>query len=223
MTNKSQRIVSVMVAIIAVALLTTAVVLANGVPVRLFLNYLPDTSNWGPQTATGSAMVGVGDGFVQLSVTGLPVLNGERYTVWLLPQDGSDWLPIGTFNVEETGTGDFGWTPEVFPYQEYYLIVVTVEPDPDSDGKPDSRISLVGHFPNSETAPMTPTYYSSSEAQDNEVEERPARLPVTGGVLQPSAAEETSLPTALTLFLTAMLWLTVGLGGWWVARRRKAQ
>ena len=221
MSNKLRRTVSVMTAIIAVALLTTTVTLANGVPVRLFLNYLPDTSNWGPQTANGSAMVGVGDGFVQLSVTGLSHLDGERYTAWLLPQDGSEWVRVGTFSIDETGAGDFGWTPEVFPYQEYHLMVVTVEPDPDSDGKPDSRISLVGHFPNSEAILTAPA--SSSAARESEVEERPARLPVTGGVLQPPTVREMNLPTTLALFLTAVLWLVIGLGGWWVTRRRKTQ
>jgi len=219
MTNRLQRIASVAAIIIVVGLLTATVALANGVPVRLFLNYLPDISNWGPQTATGSAMVGVGDGFVQLSVSGLPHLNGEKYTVWLSPQDEGDWVRIGTFNVDETGAGDFGWTPEVFPYQQYRLIVITVEPDPDTDGKPDERVSLVGHFPNSEAVASTP----STETQKPGGGEQPDRLPVTGGMLESASGRGVNLSTSQAVLLTSMLWLVIGLGGWWATQRRRAQ
>ena len=201
-------------------LLMGGLAMANGVPVRLFLNYLPETSNWGPQTASGSALVGVGDGFVQLSVNGLPHLSIERYAVWLVPRDEGAWVPIGTFNVDESGAGDFGWVPDVFPYQEYRFIVVTVEPHPDQDNQPDPRISLVGTFPNpaavlpSAAAPTSPS--SSPQTQD---QDRPQELPVTGSNLSTQAR----WPTSLAYILTVTLGVLLGVGGWQMVQRRREQ
>lgn len=208
------RMIGSTAAVLLIGLLTAATTLANGKPVRLFLNYLPETSNWGPQTASGSAVVGVGDGFVQLTVQGLPRLEGERYTVWLVPQEGETWVRIGDFNMEAGQEGNFGWSPEDFPYQEYRLIVLTVEPDPDPDGQPGSRISLVGHFPNPDVAPPSPVSEGSSGGA---AEERPERLPVTGADLALPPTEH--LVAAVAIALTAILWLLVALGGWWLTRK----
>jgi hypothetical protein len=214
MNNLHQRVGSIIAGTVIAIFLMATTTLANGKPVHLFLNYLPGTSNWGPQTASAKAIVGVGDGFVQLSVNGLPTLEKERYTVWLVPQEGDGWVKIGSFNVDETHTGDFGWAPADFPYQEYRLIVITVEPEPDTDGKPDARVSLVGHFPNPEAVPAP-----STEA----AEERPGRLPKTGGILPQTQPMHTITVTIPAMVLPLMLGVLVGLGGWWFVHRRRSQ
>ncbi|MCD6289574.1 MAG: hypothetical protein J7M34_03655, partial [Anaerolineae bacterium] len=75
--------------IMVILLLSIAVarVHANGAPVDVYLDYIPGTSNWGPRTATGHAVVSVGEGEVTLEVKGLPHLKDEHYQVWLERSD----------------------------------------------------------------------------------------------------------------------------------------
>jgi len=156
---------------------------SNGVPVQLFLNYLPDVSNWGPETASGTAIVATGEGFVTLKVQGLPRLNDARYQIWLTPREGEP-IAVGKFNVDATGRADFKATGLKLPATVYKLLIITVEPEPDPNPQPDARRSLAGRFPDPAlkivTAGPVPGGATSAPGQPLPLN-MPRTLPVTGG------------------------------------------
>ena len=136
--------------LLAVTLLTVAPGLAgaNGAPVTIFLSYLPGVSNWGPTDATGTAVVAVGDGEVSLEVDGLPRLTEEHYEVWLESREERKLYSVGKFNANAEGVGRLSVLLDTLPYQEYRMLLISVEPEPDPSLEPDERRSLAGLFPN---------------------------------------------------------------------------
>ncbi len=196
-----------------------AVVRANGAPVDVFLNYIPGASNWGPSSATGHAVVAVGEGEVRLETKGLPRLEGERYQVWLERADTGELIPVGLFNSGSDGKGELHVLLDDLPYAEYRAMWVTVEPSPDPDPAPSAKRALVGRFPNMELAkeallqPATgPSGGTSARGGAGGDGPRPEFLPVTGGT--PKAREgASSLP--LFLLVTSVVIVTA-----WRVRRR---
>lgn len=137
-------------------LLPTGPASANGVPVRVFLSYLPDVSNWGPQNATGEAVVAVGEGWVTIQVQGLPKLQGEVYVAWIVPKVGAAF-PVGKFNTDDAGGGSFELRGLSMPREPYRLFLITVEPDLEQYPAPGGRRSIAGRFPDPELLrPATP-------------------------------------------------------------------
>lgn len=173
--------------------------MGNGVPVKVFLNYLPDVSTWGPETASGEAVLAVGEGWAAVSVRGLPKLQGRSYVAWLIPKQGAA-IPIGKFNTDDAGIGDFGIRGLSLPEKSYKLFLITVEPDSDQYQAPGDRRSIAGRLPDPELrgggpppVPTTPgtggsgpdTGTGSSLAQPVPTEPAPVMLPVTGGIVEP--------------------------------------
>lgn len=149
---------------------------ANGAPVDVYLSYLPEVSNWGPQSAKGHAVVAVGEGEVSLEAWGLPRLDEEHYEVWLESRDERKLYSVGKFKVGADGVGRLHVLLDTLPYQEYRMLLITVESEPDPSPEPSNRRSLAGLFPN--TA-IIQTTTEITETQGVQVQ-RPPYLPVTG-------------------------------------------
>lgn len=213
-------------------------VMGNGVPVRVFLNYLPDVSTWGPQTATGEAVVAVGEGWVTVSVQGLPKLpEDETYVAWLVPKEG-ETLPIGKFNTDDAGAGEFEIQDLSIPEKTYKLFLITAEDNADQYAAPGNRRSIAGRLPDPElrgaVPPPVPTAAPGSEpggepdtgesgvvtetgsslAQPVPTKPAPAVLPVTGGMLEPVREDaELSLLTPKWSLMAVVGLALVGLIG----------
>ncbi len=147
---------------------------ANGAPVDIYLSYLPGVSNWGPQTAKGHAVVAVGDGEVSLEVQGLPKLKNEHYEAWLESRAERKLYSVGKFKMGDDGIGRLQVLLDTLPYQEYRMLLITVEPEPDPSPEPDARRSIAGLFPN------TAVIQTTKELTDTVQIETPPYLPVTG-------------------------------------------
>ncbi len=209
--------------------LTLAIVLAfalpahaNGAPVDVFLDYMPGVSNWGPQDATGQAVVAVGDGRVDLEVRGLPSLQDEVYWVWLVPADQEAPIAVGAFRTDATGRGSLHVALDDLPYLTYRLLLITVEPARESAAgvpqEPGSRRALAGRFPNLELARealVQPSSGASGGAGAIGVAARPEFLPVTG---EPASGPADSRMLTGGIALLAILCLAAG--AW---RRKEAQ
>jgi len=150
---------------------------ANGAPVDIYLSYLPGVSNWGPQTAKGHAVVAVGDGEVSLEVQGLPKLKNEHYEAWLESRTERRLYSAGKFKIGDDGIGRLHVLLDTLPYQEYRMLLITVEAEPDPSPEPDARRSIAGLFPN------TAVIQTTKELTDTVQVETPPYLPVTGAGL----------------------------------------
>ena len=149
---------------------------ANGAPVDVYLGYLPEVSNWGPQNAKGHAVVAVGEGEVSLEVWGLPRLKEEHYEVWLESRNERKLYSVGKFNVGADGVGRLHVLLDTLPYQEYRMLLITVEPEPDPSPEPSNRRSLAGLFPNTAIIQTTTEITDTQSVQA----QTPPYLPVTG-------------------------------------------
>jgi len=177
---------------------------ANGAPVTIFLNYMPEVSNWGSQSATGTAVVAVGDGEVALEVTGLPRLTDEHYEVWLESREDRELYSVGKFNVDQEGVGRLYVLLDTLPYQEYRMLLISVEPDPDPNPEIGDRKSLAGLFPNEAVIQITTPITTATPESGS----RPTYLPVTGGDHSPAVpAWELSITTVVILALAIGLFL----------------
>lgn len=156
-------------------------VAANGAPIKIFLNYLPEFSNYGPAEARGEALVSIGEAWVEVTAEGLPQLNGELYQAWLVSADNQTIVDIGTFNADAEGRVSYFIELESVPDVEYRYFMITVESDPDSNPEPDSRRTISGIFPIPEIqiveSTPTPTLEPGVTATPGGP---PATLPVTG-------------------------------------------
>ncbi len=196
------------------------VVRANGAPVDVFLNHIPGVSNWGPPSASGRAVVAVGEGEVRLETKGLPRLKDERYQVWLERADTGELISVGLFNSDSEGKGELHVLLDDLPYTEYRAMWITVEPSPDPDAAPSAKRSLVGRFPNMQLAkeallqPATDGVSAGTSARGGTGGDgpRPEFLPVTGGT--PEARDGASL-LPLSLLVVGVVAVVA-----WYARRR---
>lgn len=196
---------------------------ANGVPVKIFLNYLPDVSTWGPQAATGEAVLAVGEGWATVSVQGLPKLEDDVYVAWVIPKEGAA-VPIGKFNTDAAGTGDFEIRQLSIPEKPYRLFLITVEPDSDRYLAPGSRRSIAGRFPDPElrAPPPAPTTPSRGDGSDSGTASSLARpvastpapqmLPVTGGPVGPDMTQAGAFAFAV-LSVLILMWFTISRRG----------
>lgn len=130
---------------------------ANGAPIKIFLNYLPEFSNYGPNDATGVAMVSIGEAWVDLEVNGLPQLNGQLYEAWLIEAETDMMVSLGKFNSDPAGHVAYHAEFEQIPELDYRYFVITMENDPDSGPEADTRRSIAGVFPNSEIVVVSDT------------------------------------------------------------------
>jgi hypothetical protein len=185
---------------------------ANGAPVDVFLDYMPGVSNWGPQDATGQAVVAVGDGRVDLEVRGLPSLQDEIYWVWLVPADQEAPVAVGAFRTDATGRGSLHVALDDLPYLTYRLLLITVEPAGGGASavpqEPGGRRALAGRFPNLELAREALVQPGGGASGGGAgVAARPEFLPVTG---EPASESAASRMLVGGIALLAMLCLAAG-------------
>lgn len=211
--------IGVLAILLVVIATTRSTAWGNGVPVHLFLNYVPDVSNWGPETATGTATVAVGEGNVTVKVQGLPQLTDARYQVWLMPREGEP-VAVGKFNVAGTGSTEFKATNLKLPEVTYKLLVITVEPDPDPSPQPDRRRSLVGRFPDPLLkVPLTGNIPGGGSGTPGKPLPTgiPLSLPVTGGEMTNDQIPNPTNPMSNAIFgispLIIGIW-SFGFGIW---------
>ncbi|HHX64923.1 MAG TPA: FliA/WhiG family RNA polymerase sigma factor [Chloroflexi bacterium] len=133
------------------------VALANGTGVTVYLGYLPEVSSWGNLEAEGEAYVNIGEGYLNLQVTGLPSRDDVQYEVWLVPaEDRQRMISVGTFEVDESGAASAEYYRQDLPVLEYRFLVITAEPSSDTDPAPDEKRALAGVFPNMQVIPNLP-------------------------------------------------------------------
>jgi hypothetical protein len=135
---------------IAGTLLSVASAGAEAQPTRVILSYVPTISTWGPNTANGVVVYTLEEGDVRADLLGLPVLGSdESYELWLVNTVTGDQLSLVRFNaVADTQTTFIDHLlAEPIPDIDWDQVRVTVEPEPDADSAPDSRIALVGSVP----------------------------------------------------------------------------
>lgn len=146
------------IAIFSVILLLLAIpVLANGKPVTIYLSFLPEFSNTGAETATGTAKVSIGEAWVDLTADGLPQLQGEQYEGWLQEAETGKRFSVGKFNADANGHVSYYVQLDNIPVADYQYFLITIEPDPDPSPDADARITIAGLFPNPQLVEVTPT------------------------------------------------------------------
>lgn len=143
---------------------------ANGTPVKIILTYQPGLSNWGPQTASGIAEIVFGEGEVRLLATGLPQLQGERYTIWLMRSDSGEALALAQGDADRnSGVRIDTVLNDSIPEKGWDVVLLTVEPAGALPPSPGPRHSIAGYFPRESTG-----------GGGGELP-RPRELPRTGG------------------------------------------
>lgn len=153
-----------------ILLLLTIPVAANGKPVTIYLSFLPEFSNTGAETATGTANVSIGEAWVDLTADGLPQLQGEQYEGWLQEAETGKRFSVGKFNADADGHVAYYVQLDNIPVADYQYFLITIEPDPDPSPDADARITIAGLFPNPQLVEVTPTPVPTA----------PAAQPITG-------------------------------------------
>jgi hypothetical protein len=185
---------------------------ADGAPVKIFLNYLPGVSNYGPTNASGAASVSIGEATVDLTADGLPHLSGELYEAWLVTTETEPMVSLGKFNADANKHVAYQVELGNLPEADYRYFVISVEPDPDPSPAADARRTIAGVFPNPKLQIMSGTPTPTLEPGVTPSPPAPGTLPVTGGSgLGPGAWGGLLLGLGLICFVLARL----------IARNRK--
>jgi len=162
---------------------------ANGAPVKIYLNYLPELSNYGSTSAKGEAEVSIGEAWVQIKAEGLPQLDGVKYEAWLVTADNKQMISLGKFKSDADGKVDYNAEFEDIPVLEYRYFVISVEPEPDPDpATADARRTIAGVFPNTHLEVVSGTPTPTLAPGLTPTPSAPEGLPVTGGAAGNSAA-----------------------------------
>ncbi len=144
----STMLVAVTVAgalVLAVLVAAPGLARANGVPVNVDLSYI-DLSTWGPQDATGTAELIFAEGIVRIEADGLPLLQDSLYQAWLVNSEAGDAISAGRFNASAAGHVAFeGTLPPIADFG-FDLLILTVEPEPDTAPQPTEERSIGGYF-----------------------------------------------------------------------------
>lgn len=166
-----QRLKWIILSALALFAVTALPALANGKPITIYLNYLPEFSNAGATDANGTARVSIGEAWVEIIADGMPALNGEQYEAWLQDGDTGKRLSLGKFNADANGHVDYYNELDFIAEADYRYFLVTIEADPDASPDADARVSVAGVFPSQElvivnqtpTAPPVPTLISGGD------------------------------------------------------------
>lgn len=156
---------------------------ANGAPIKLFLNYLPEYSNYGPTEATGVALVSIGEAWVDLKVEGLPQLSGQRFEAWLVKAETDEMISLGKFDADAAGHVAYYHELDQIPEAEYRYFVITIEPEPDPSPAAEANRSIAGVFPNAEVEVVSGTPTPTLVPGITPTPGAPATLPVTGSIV----------------------------------------
>ncbi len=180
---------------------------ANGVPVEVYLDFVPMKANWTPaQHGQGMAVLSANDEEVRVMAQDLPAPPvGMVYYAWLEKVDGS-FLPVGPLAYAEDGTATITQRMPNLPYSENFAWVLVALEFPDRVGTaPSGQIALAGRLPNPVALPV-------------EGNQAPELLPVTG-----RAAPATRGLWPPTGWAVAVL-VIAGVIAWqWLRRQRTAQ
>jgi hypothetical protein len=135
---------------IGVALAALGVAACDGEPlgdrvIQVELGYR-DQTNFGPETATGTAIIDTPSGRVDLEVRDMALLMGDRYQLWLAG-GGEELTAVVTFDVGAGGGAMVAAELGDLRERTFEEMFVTVEPDPDPSSDPDPRRSIGGTIP----------------------------------------------------------------------------
>lgn len=142
---------------------------ANGVPVQIFLDFLPFKSTWQPASeGRGVAVVSANDELVRVMAQNLPAPpQGRAYFAWLERVEGS-FLAVGALSFSSDGTASLDQPMEDLPYSENFAyVLVSLEAVDALGANPADEIALAGRLPNPVALPPV-----NSQA--------PPLLPITG-------------------------------------------
>jgi hypothetical protein len=178
---------------------------ANGVPIRIPLSYLSGLSNWGPRNAQGEAEISYAEAIIKIDAQGLTPLKNENYQLWLVKTGTNRAVPIATFNAPADGIVGYTGKIDGLDGYDYDLVILTVEPTPDSDPSPSDKRSIGGFFaPLKKPDPAAPALSGDT---------MPTMLPNTGDVLPPPAKPKDNSRHAMAMGLFAIggvsLYLTI--------------
>lgn len=177
---------------------------ANGAPVKIFLNYLPELSNYGATSASGVAQVSIGEAWVDLEAEGLPQLAGVQYEAWLVTSD-DQMISLGTFNSDADGRVDYFAEFDDIPVLDYRFFVISVESVPDTNpDQADPRRSIAGVFPNARLEIVSGTPTATLEPGVTATPGAPAGLPVTGNANASAVAAAIWLALGLSLVIVGL-------------------
>ncbi len=187
------KIIAALLVVGMLLLLIATAVAANGVPVTLYLTWLPGVTNWeNAQSASGSAIVSVSLGELKLEAESLPHLTNGQYEVWLVTEDMQQMASMGRFNSDMVGHARFESVREDLPSREYRFLLVSVEPDPDTSEASSGKWAIGGVFPDTSLLVVTATPAGTGSATGAATPAEnatpvtptpppPQALPVTGG------------------------------------------
>ena len=142
-----KRNLLLMTIIVLFEIVITLPVSANGTPVKVFLNYLPEISNYGQTEAYGEALVSFSEGWIDLTANQLTSLPDSSYEVWLATADKATFISLGKFNTDPMGHVDFFNEFVEVPTLDYRFVILSVENEPDLAPEIDGRWSIAGVFP----------------------------------------------------------------------------
>ena len=186
-TSSTVKWLAALFALVIALAFIAAPAIANGAPITIFLNYLPEFSNFGPLNARGTATISIGEAWVEIAAERMPLLKGQLYEAWIVGADIGQGISLGTFNADAKGRVAYKAEFEELPPADYRYLYVSVEPDPDADPKADKRVTIAGVFPNAEllivsnTPTPTPRPGVTPAPSAAPSPAAPDVLPVTGG------------------------------------------
>lgn len=148
MTSRAMllRIAAVVLAVGTLAGVPAQPARANGVPLLVPLSYVSGLSNWGPNEASGTLELALGEGYAKVNAAGLPLVAGQRYQGWLVNSQSNDAISIGTFNPTPAGAVTYKGTLPAAVNFGFDLFIITVEPEPDDAPQPTEQRSIGGRF-----------------------------------------------------------------------------
>ena len=135
--------------LLALVVWPTSAALAEEKPITVPLSYIANLSNTGATTATGTAEIWRIDAEVRLTTQGMMILPaGQVYALWLVNPQAGRFLPVSRFNVASDGSASLDVSLQGSIADTYTLVLVTVQPDPQSNHSvPSAKYAIVGFFP----------------------------------------------------------------------------
>ncbi len=205
----------------------TGTAAANGTTTKVILSFLQGFSNFGSNSATGIAEVILKEGEIQITATGMDILENDTYQIWLLNEATGDIFNAGRVSPDASGNIDAkNILPDEIPDLNWSLMFFSVEPPDVVVEKPSSKISIAGRF---EVAipPQGGAAENDNENKDENKEEDegespvllPEELPDTGGArnsnLVPFAIDGSRLnvisQNEVNPFADSRLWVGAGI------------
>ncbi len=194
--------VAVIAALVCLGLGNAPSASANGVPQLVKLEYVPGTSNWGPEDAAGLLEFSFAEGYAIVDVKNLPATDGTTFEGWMRNAEG-DMVDIGEIPTDAAGIGHLEAKLTGLTRYDYNEFLVGARTASDTAGEFPAQISVVGNFS-----------VIGDDPADSSGEQRPQVLPNTGEAT-------TSGPPVSRAFMAMMAMAATGLTIVIVAQFRK--